>query len=280
MSTDTSSALDQPTQTAPTPKPPRDKVMRIATMTKQLLDEVRTQPLDAASLDRLRTIDTQIIGELLTDLTPDLREELQRLALPITRHTEMSDSELRLAHAQLVGWLQGLLHTVQTALSDPHTDLVADWITAQAAEDTPASSDIPVAPKRLDAPHVKPCSPTEYLSDDMSPSEDHPAIRSARIILITAIIRHITQQRLTAAQAAAVLHLTGPRVTRHSKPTSTNSHSTNSSTCSAPCNSPFKWSPRRARQIKGLSGVIVSSRTRCRHVTYMCVRRTAACRRP
>ena len=59
MSTDTSSALDQPTQTAPTPKPPRDKVMRIATMTKQLLDEVRTQPLDAASLDRLRTIDTQ-----------------------------------------------------------------------------------------------------------------------------------------------------------------------------------------------------------------------------
>jgi len=91
---------------------------------------------------------------------------------------------------------------------------VADWITAQAAEDTPASSDIPVAPKRLDAPHVKPCSPTEYLSDDMLPSEDDPAIRSARIILITAIIRHITQQRLTAAQAAAVLHLTGPRVTR------------------------------------------------------------------
>ena len=102
MSTDTSSALDQPAMTAPTPKPPRDKVMRIATMTKQLLDEVRTQPLDAASLDRLRTIDTQIIGELLTDLTPDLREELQRLALPITRHTEMSDSELRLAHAHAV----------------------------------------------------------------------------------------------------------------------------------------------------------------------------------
>src|SRR6185312_15180957 len=149
-----SSALDQPAMTAPTPKPPRDKVMRIATMTKKLLDEVRTQPLDAASLDRLRTIDTQIIGELLTDLTPDLREELQRLALPITRHTEMSDSELRLAHAQLVGWLQGLLQTVQTALSDPHTDLVADWITAQAAEDTPASSDFPVAAKRPDAPHV------------------------------------------------------------------------------------------------------------------------------
>jgi hypothetical protein len=72
MSTDTSSALDQPTMTAATPKTPRDKVMRIATMTKQLLDEVHTQTLDAASLDRLRTIDTHITDELLGDLTPVL----------------------------------------------------------------------------------------------------------------------------------------------------------------------------------------------------------------
>ena len=79
MSTDTSSALDQPTATAATPKNPRDKVMRIATMTRQLLDEVHTQTLDAASSDRLGIIDTHIIDELLTDLAPDLREELQRL---------------------------------------------------------------------------------------------------------------------------------------------------------------------------------------------------------
>ena len=103
MSSDTSSALHPPTMTAPTPKPPRAKVMRIATMTKQLLDEVRTQTLDTAGLNRLRTIDTQIIGELLTDLTPDLREELQRLALPLARHTELSDAELRLAHAHTRG---------------------------------------------------------------------------------------------------------------------------------------------------------------------------------
>jgi hypothetical protein len=69
--------------------------MRIATMTTRLLDEVRAHPPDTASLNRLRTIDTQIIGELLTDLTPDLRQELQRLALPLTRHTELSDAELR-----------------------------------------------------------------------------------------------------------------------------------------------------------------------------------------
>ena len=201
MGTDTSIALDQPTMIAATPKLRRDKVMRIATMTKRLLDEVHTQPLDAASLDRLRTIDTQISDELLTNLTPDLRLELQRLALPLTRHSELSDAELRLAHAQLVGWLQGLLQTAHTALSDPHTLAATD------------SKSVQTAPNHLDRPHVEPCSPTKPLPDDSAPN-DNPAIRSARQTLITAITRRITQQRLTAAQAAAILHLTGPKVTR------------------------------------------------------------------
>jgi len=214
--------------------------MRIATITKQLLDEVHTRPLDTAGLNRLRTIDTQIIGELLTDLTPDLRQELQRLALPLSRHTELSDAELRLAYAQLVGWLQGLLQTTQTAVSDPHAVPANDAITVQAAEGSSTSSDIPTSPNHLDRPHIESCSPTECLPDDIAPNEDNPAIRSARQTLITAIIRRITQQRLTAAQAAAVLHLTGPKGPSYSKRTSTNSHSTNSSTCSPPLNSPFK----------------------------------------
>ena len=214
MRIDTSSALDQPSMTGATRKPPRDKVMRIATMTKQLLDEVRTHPLDTAGLNRLRTIDTQIIGELLTDLTPELRQELQRLALPLTRHSELSDAELRLAHAQLVGWLQGLLQTAQTALSDPHALPANDSLTVQAATDTSASSDIPTSPNHLDQRHFEPCSPTKCLPDDIAPDEDNPAIRSARQTLVTAINRRIRQQRLSAAQAAAVLHLTGPRVTK------------------------------------------------------------------
>lgn len=199
MSTDTSSAV------AETPKPPRDKVMRIATMTKQLLDEIRTQTLDTAGLDRLRTIDTQAIGELLTDLTPDLRHELHRLALPLARHTQLSDAELRLAHAQLVGWLQGLLQTTQTALADPRTLLANDVLT---------SSDIPTSPNHGDPWNINSRSLSENLPDDVPPDEDDLAIRSARQTLITAIIRRVTQQRLTAAQAAAVLHLTGPRVTK------------------------------------------------------------------
>jgi predicted XRE-type DNA-binding protein len=187
--------------------------MRIATMTNQLLEEVRTQQLDTAGSRRLRTIDTQIIGELLTDLTPELRQELQRLALPLARHSELSDAELRLAHAQLVGWLQGLLQTAQTALSDPHALSANDSLTVQAATDTSASSDITASPNHHDQRQFEPCSPTKYLPDDIAPDEDNPAIWSARQTLVTAINRRIRQRRLSAAQAAAVFH-PGPRMTK------------------------------------------------------------------
>ena len=202
MGTDTRSALDQPTMTAPTSKPPRDKVMRIATMTKLLLDEFHAQVPDTASLERVRAIDTHVIDELHADLPAALRDELQRLALPLTRHTELSDSELRLAHAQLVGWLQGLLQTAHTALGEAHTVVTNDSRTVQ------------IAPIQDDRPHVEPRSSIEPVPDDSAPNDDNPAIRSARQTLITAITRRITQQGLTAAQAATVLHLTGPRVTQ------------------------------------------------------------------
>ena len=186
------------------------KVMRIATMTQQLLDEVHSQPLDTASRERLRTIDTQIIGELLTALTPDLQEELQRLALPLTRHTELTDAELRLAHAQLVGWLHGLL---QTAVSDPHALQVNPADTVQTATDTSAPN-IPAQPNQLDQQDFEPCSPTKRPAGDSAANQDNPAIRLARHTLITAITRRITQQRLTPAQTAAILHLTGPKATK------------------------------------------------------------------
>lgn len=84
MGTDTSSALDQPRVTVANTKPPRDKVMRIATMTNQLLDEGRAPRLDAPGVEPLRGIDTQTIAELQTDLSPDLGQELPRLALLVT----------------------------------------------------------------------------------------------------------------------------------------------------------------------------------------------------
>ncbi|AYM40317.1 bacterial proteasome activator family protein [Mycobacteroides chelonae] len=92
------------------------KVMRIGTMIKQLLEEVRAAPLDDASRSRLREIHAASIAELEDGLAPELREELERLTLPFVEDSIPSDAELRIAQAQLVGWLEGLFHGIQTAL--------------------------------------------------------------------------------------------------------------------------------------------------------------------
>lgn len=92
------------------------KVMRIGTMIKQLLEEVRAAPLDDASRNRLKEIHKSSIQELEQGLAPELREELERLTLPFGEDSVPSDAELRIAQAQLVGWLEGLFHGIQTAL--------------------------------------------------------------------------------------------------------------------------------------------------------------------
>ena len=92
------------------------KVMRIGTMIKQLLEEVKAAPLDEASRERLKEIHENSVKELEEGLAPELREELQRLSLPFTADTIPSEGELRIAQAQLVGWLEGLFHGIQTAL--------------------------------------------------------------------------------------------------------------------------------------------------------------------
>ncbi|GAA1097405.1 bacterial proteasome activator family protein [Tsukamurella strandjordii] len=92
------------------------KVMRIGTMIKQLLEEVRAAPLDDASRARLKEIHRTSIKELEDGLSDDLQAELERLALPFTDDSTPSDAELRIAQAQLVGWLEGLFHGIQTAL--------------------------------------------------------------------------------------------------------------------------------------------------------------------
>ena len=92
------------------------KVMRIGTMIKQLLEEVRAAPLDEAGRVRLREIHQSSIKELEDGLAPELREELSRLSLPFTEDSVPSEAELRIAQAQLVGWLEGLFHGIQTAL--------------------------------------------------------------------------------------------------------------------------------------------------------------------
>ena len=91
------------------------KVMRIGSMIKQLLEEVRNAPLDEAGRIRLAEIHRRSIEELKDGLAPELIEELERIALPFGENAP-TDAELRIAQAQLVGWLEGLFHGIQTAL--------------------------------------------------------------------------------------------------------------------------------------------------------------------
>ena len=102
--------LEEETVTAPA------KVMRIGSMIKQLLDEVRSMTLDSPSRERLAEIFERSIVELATALSPDLQEELRTLALPFKDGDIPSDGELRIAKAQLVGWLEGLFHGIQATM--------------------------------------------------------------------------------------------------------------------------------------------------------------------
>ncbi len=93
------------------------KVMRLGMMIKQLLEEVRSAPLDEAARERMAEVHERSLTELESGLSPELVEELHRITLPFTDDgAAPSDAELRIAQAQLVGWLEGLFHGIQTAL--------------------------------------------------------------------------------------------------------------------------------------------------------------------
>jgi hypothetical protein len=102
----------QPTESVPSPA----KVMRIGAMVRQLLEEVRHAPLDEAGRDRMREIYDISVRELSDSLSPDLAQELGRVARPFVGEQTPTEAELRVAQAQLVGWLEGLFHGIQATL--------------------------------------------------------------------------------------------------------------------------------------------------------------------
>ncbi|MGO8873817.1 MAG: bacterial proteasome activator family protein [Acidimicrobiales bacterium] len=114
------------------------KLLRIGSMVKQLLEEVRQAPLDEASRVRLREIYEQSIRELAEGLSPDLAAELDRVSIPFDSPTP-SEAELRVAHAQLVGWLEGLFHGIQATL-------VAQQVAARAQLDEMRQRSLPQGP--------------------------------------------------------------------------------------------------------------------------------------
>ena len=111
------------------------KVMRIGSMVKQLLDEVRQAPLDEAGRDRLRQIYETSLRELSDGLSPDLASELRRVSIDFGPEIP-SEAELRIAQAQLVGWLEGLFHGIQAAL-------MAQQMTARAQVEESRRQELP-----------------------------------------------------------------------------------------------------------------------------------------
>jgi Protein of unknown function (DUF2587) len=115
------------------------KVMRIGSMVKQLLEEVRQAPLDEAGRARLAEIYEQAVRELSSGLSPDLADEFARMALPFGDETP-SEAELRIAQAQLVGWLEGLFHGIQASL-------MAQQMAARAQLDEMRQRGLPPGPE-------------------------------------------------------------------------------------------------------------------------------------
>jgi hypothetical protein len=108
----TDEAAEQPNETVTAPA----KVMRIGSMVKQLLEEVRGAEFDEASRERMAEIYERSVSELADALSPDLEQELKMLTLPFNDGVAPSIGEIRVAHAQLVGWLEGLFHGIQATL--------------------------------------------------------------------------------------------------------------------------------------------------------------------
>ena len=120
------------------------KVMRIATMVRQLLEEVRQAPLDEPSRERMRDVYETSVRELGEVLSPDLKDELGRLSLPFDAEAP-SEAELRVAHAQLVGWLEGLFHGIQAMLFAQQAESRARFEEV-ARRSLPAAEDAPPQP--------------------------------------------------------------------------------------------------------------------------------------
>jgi len=136
-------------------KPPTEsveqpaKVMRIGSMVKQLLEEVRSASLDEPSRTRLREIYEQSVRELAEALSPDLAAELDRMALPFDEAAVPSEAELRVAQAQLVGWLEGLFHGIQATL-------LAQQMAARAQLEEMRQRGLPPGPGAGDGPPARP----------------------------------------------------------------------------------------------------------------------------
>ncbi len=137
------------------------KVMRIGSMVKQLLEEVRNSELDEASRERLAELYERSVIEVSEALSPDLQEELRSLALPFEHDEVPSEAELRVAKAQLVGWLEGLFHGIQASMAAQQAMAQVQAAQQQQRAIAGGATGSPVAPGQPTTP--QPDRPGTYL---------------------------------------------------------------------------------------------------------------------
>lgn len=91
------------------------KLLRIALMLREMQEEVRRADPDEAGRQRLKQIHETSLNEMRAVLPGGLKEELDALTLPFESDTP-TESEIRIAQAQLIGWLEGLFQGIQAAI--------------------------------------------------------------------------------------------------------------------------------------------------------------------
>ena len=133
------------------------KLLRLAVMVRELLEEVRRAPLDENAREHLRDIHAKVIAELKTGLSGALAEELERLSLPLPQTGVPSESEIRIAQAQLLGWLEGLFQGIQAALATQQMAAQAQLLEMRRRGLPPGAMEEASQPQRGDVP------PGQYL---------------------------------------------------------------------------------------------------------------------
>jgi hypothetical protein len=101
------------------------KLLRIAMMVREMLEEVRRAPIDQDAREHLAEIHQRVVSELKKGLSEQLAEELDRITLPLQEDGVPSEAELRISQAQLLGWLEGLFQGIQAAIATQQMTMAA-----------------------------------------------------------------------------------------------------------------------------------------------------------
>lgn len=93
-----------------------EKLLRIASLAREVLEEVRRMDPDDHTAAELAALHKRVTAQLHDALTPELAEELQAIDLNTCFDGGVTSQEVRIAYSALIGWLGGLFQGLQAAM--------------------------------------------------------------------------------------------------------------------------------------------------------------------